>query len=57
MKLNCLSAVLLNLWVAGWVLAWVWATCKARKEARACPYGQELRSSSGSAAEHCKTLS
>ena len=33
MKLNFISAALVNLWLAGWVLAALWAGLKAREEA------------------------
>jgi hypothetical protein len=37
MNLNLVSAILINLWLAGWILAGIWAALKTRAETRACP--------------------
>jgi len=41
MNINLVSAILINLWLAGWILAGLGAAWKARAEARACPSRKE----------------
>jgi hypothetical protein len=48
MNVNLISAVLINLWLAGWILAGIWAALKARAEARACPSRKKLSGSPAS---------
>jgi hypothetical protein len=42
MNVNFVSAILINLWLAGWILAGIWAALKDRAEVRACPSRQGL---------------
>jgi hypothetical protein len=52
MNVNLVSAVLINLWLAGWILAGIWAALKARAEARACPSRKKLSGSPASPADN-----
>ena len=44
MNVNFVSAIFINLWLAGWILAGIWAALKARAEAQAFPSRQGLPS-------------
>jgi hypothetical protein len=48
MNVNLVSAVLINLWLAGWILAGIWAFLRARAETRACPSRKGLPGSPAS---------
>ena len=41
MNVNLVSAILINLWLAGWILAGLWAVLKARADNRVCPSRKE----------------
>ena len=41
MNVNLVSAILINLWLAGWILAGLLAVLKARDETRVCPSRKE----------------
>ena len=48
MNVNLVSAILINLWLAGWILAGLWAAWKVRAETRACPSRKKLTGSPAS---------
>ena len=48
MNVNLVSAILINLWLAGWILAGIWAFLRSRAETRACPSRKKLTGSPAS---------